>query len=50
MQNITCPWCGYEYTDSLDFIDDEGILKCRECGRVFRYERFHIVEYRTWEV
>jgi hypothetical protein len=45
--DITCPWCGYEYCDSWEFRDD-GNEKCQECGKEFTYSANHSVTYSTY--
>lgn len=34
-EEVTCPYCGYEYSDSWEFGDDTDRLKCPECNKEF---------------
>ncbi len=43
---ITCPWCGYVFTDSWEF-SDEGEHNCGECEHDFYYNREVLVSYST---
>lgn len=42
---ITCPYCGYENSDSWEADEDEDEYKCPCCGSVFSYQRNVTVEY-----
>lgn len=45
---ITCPWCGHEETDSWEFdgeYDDE--YECEHCGRPFVLERVVDITYTS---
>lgn len=47
-ENITCPWCGYEDTDSWEFdaeYDDD--YECPSCGKPFILERIVEVTYTS---
>ncbi len=44
---ITCPHCGYEYSDSWDFGRDEAEEECPECHDSFTYERIITCLYTT---
>ena len=40
----TCPYCGYEFSDSWELPDD-GEDECPECGKKFYYNRNVSVSY-----
>lgn len=42
---ITCPHCGYVYSDSFDY--SEGEQECSDCGRSFDLTRHVEVTYCT---
>jgi len=44
-EQITCPYCGYENSDSWEAGDDEDEYECPCCGSVFSYQRNVTVEY-----
>ncbi len=44
---IKCPHCGYEYSESHEFPDGLGELECDNCGKKFDYERVISVTYTT---
>lgn len=44
-EQITCPYCGYENSDSWEAGDDEDEYECPRCGSVFSYQRNVTVEY-----
>lgn len=44
--NIVCPWCGSEDTDSWEAADD-GKRDCYDCGKPFEYEREVSCSYST---
>lgn len=47
---ITCPWCGYEYSDSWEVGQDQediGLLECEKCGKEFYATRNVSVTYST---
>ena len=44
---IVCPWCGYEFSDSWEWSDYEEDVECHKCGKLFYYERILTVEYKT---
>ena len=44
---ITCPWCGAEFSESWDYDEDSGDVECYECEKVFSYERYVEVSYST---
>lgn len=37
--NLVCPYCGYEHTDSWEIEDDEGERSCDDCQKEFTYQR-----------
>lgn len=42
---IVCPYCGYEYSDSWGENDDK--LDCQKCGETFHYEKELAFKYRV---
>ena len=46
---IVCPYCGYEFTDSWEFNDtrDEQHVECCECGKEFLLYVNISVDYTT---
>lgn len=42
---ITCPYCGYEDSDSWEEYDENDEYKCLGCGSTFSYQRNVTVEY-----
>jgi transposase-like protein len=44
---IVCPYCGNEHTDSWEVKDDDGDFECHDCEQAFDYERVVTVEYCT---
>ncbi|UOF76768.1 rubrerythrin all-iron(iI) form [Caudoviricetes sp.] len=44
---VICPHCGYEYSDSLDM--DDGAHDCPECGKKFQLTRQETTTYSTWK-
>ena len=46
MEEITCPWCGYEDPDSWEFEgESDDAYECPSCGELCEVER--TVEYTT---
>ena len=47
--DIVCPYCGYEFTDSWEFNDtqDEQHVECCECGKEFFLYVNISVDYTT---
>ena len=46
-QNIICPCCGYENTDSWECDDSEDNHECVRCGATLETERIVTVEYSS---
>lgn len=44
---LVCPYCGYEKTDSWEYHEDEGGVDCDECDKSYLYTRVVTVEYIT---
>jgi predicted RNA-binding Zn-ribbon protein involved in translation (DUF1610 family) len=44
---IVCPWCGHEISDSWEVEADDGDYECPECGNEFCYCREVSVTYST---
>lgn len=34
---IQCPYCGYEFSDSWEYGEGESEIYCDECGNTFHY-------------
>ena len=47
---IVCPYCGYEFSDSWDFNRDSEEIDCPECEKTFEYFREVEVKYVTKKV
>ena len=45
--NIVCPWCGEEQSDSWECCDWDDECECDYCGKVFEYERNTEVTYSS---
>lgn len=50
-REITCPYCGYEYSDSWECGRDEDEYsdneECPECGKIFHWIRHIDVSYES---
>jgi DNA-directed RNA polymerase subunit RPC12/RpoP len=47
-KEMICPYCGYENTDSFEFIDEgEGVRICGRCGRDFEFTVNVSITYST---
>ncbi len=46
-ENIVCPICGHEHTDSWEYEDDSGEITCQGCNKEFFFEREYDVSYTT---
>lgn len=47
---ITCPYCGFEYGDSQEFLsggEEDDIETCEECGKKFHWSRSICVDYNS---
>jgi hypothetical protein len=44
---IVCPYCGWEDTDSWDARKDDGEEECPDCEKKFSYSRHTTVSYTT---
>ena len=38
-EEVTCPYCQYEYGDSWEYRKDDGIETCPECEKKFHWSR-----------
>lgn len=45
---IVCPYCLYQHSDSWERSQDDGEMECSECEREFRYSRYTRVSYTTY--
>lgn len=50
LSEITCPHCGYEWSDSWEITNDTGELECGQCGLFFEYYRDVEVTYCTSKI
>lgn len=50
VDNITCPWCGYEDTDSWESAEEDDKSECPDCGGIFAYTRSVSVTYTSERV
>lgn len=46
-QEVVCPYCGYEHSDSWEMSDDETDRECPDCEKIFDYERIVTCEYSS---
>jgi len=46
---VVCPYCGYEFSDSWEF-DDNGGIECYECNKNFNYNKNISVDYSTSKI
>jgi DNA-directed RNA polymerase subunit RPC12/RpoP len=44
---ITCPYCGYECSDSWSKSDEEDEFYCKSCGSTYSYTREVTAEYSS---
>lgn len=44
---ITCPACGWEHSDSWEYEESDEDMECPDCGRHFSMERDVTVDYST---
>jgi DNA-directed RNA polymerase subunit RPC12/RpoP len=44
---VICPYCGYEYSDSWEFRSNEGELTCNNCNKKFLYTRNISIDFST---
>lgn len=44
---ITCPYCGDEHSDSWEMADDDSHYECGTCGGIFSYQRDVEVTYNS---
>lgn len=44
---LTCPYCGFVYSDSWELYDSSDEEYCEECGNVFSYERIVTCTYQS---
>lgn len=48
---IVCPYCGYEFTDSWEYSDtqDEQVVDCHDCGEEFLLYMHVTIDYTTYK-
>lgn len=44
---ITCPHCGWEVSESWELEEDDGEYVCEECEKEFLYNRVREISYHT---
>lgn len=44
---ITCPYCGYEFSDSWEYRQECDEEECCECGKKFHWSRNVSVDYTS---
>ncbi len=44
---VVCPYCGYEFSDSYEFGDSDGDIECDECEKLFYFYPETTVTYST---
>lgn len=44
---IICPHCGYEHSDSWEYEGNDGVIECGNCEKPFSYCRDVSVTYST---
>ena len=47
---LVCPYCGYEHSDSWELSEDCSEIDCGDCGKSFSYSRIVNVEYTTEKI
>lgn len=48
-EEITCPYCGYIFTNSWEYGEGSGEAKCSRCGKKFEYWVNATVTYSTFK-
>lgn len=46
-EEIVCPWCGKEQSDSWEYADYDSECECDYCEKVFEYQRNIEVTYTS---
>jgi DNA-directed RNA polymerase subunit RPC12/RpoP len=44
---LVCPYCGHQESDSWEVYPDDGVYKCGECEKEYTYSRYVSVTYTT---
>jgi len=44
---IVCPYCGEEVSDSWELDGECGEFDCESCGNTYKWERVVTIEYST---
>jgi hypothetical protein len=47
---VICPYCGFEYSDSWEFHDYHDKITCCECNKKFEFEACFDVTYCTYKL
>lgn len=51
MDNLVCPYCGYEDEDAGDYLEtDHGEWSCDECGKVFSFQADYSITWCTSKI
>lgn len=45
VDNLRCPYCGYENQDSFELLDEDDEYECPQCGCTLKYHREIRVSY-----
>ena len=47
---VVCPYCGHEQSDSWEYEEYHNPIECGECGKEFKFSRQVEVTYCTWKM
>ena len=47
-EEIVCPNCGHEFSDSWEYEDSDSEMYCESCEKEFTYERHVEVTYTSY--
>lgn len=45
---IVCPYCGYEFSDSWEYYDEEDPMTCYGCSKEFYLQIHREISYDTY--
>ncbi len=49
-EEVVCPYCGHEYSDSWEFNDYHADITCCECNKKFDFDVHFDVRYCTYKI